>query len=174
MFVPSEGHKHGDCEIITKRSVIEFCYWKEGFYSELWHIEINATSSASKYKSDNSSFDLRDSLFGPPFACHAMQKLGVLYYNKNSVMPEKSCPEIIYFICFNPQVLHLCGNSGLTFKESSPACFQMIPYLTIFTTAMPKYQGKVPYIATSSFETAQLVKLSTWCVVTVSCKYGTL
>ena len=28
---------------------------------------------------------------------------------------------------------------------------------------MPKYQGKVPDMATSSFETAQLVGLSTMC-----------
>ena len=29
----------------------------------------------------------------------------------------------------------------------------MILFLTTFTIAMPKYQGKVPYMGTSSFET---------------------
>ena len=56
---------------------------------------------------------------------------------------QKNRLEIIHVMCFNLQVLHLCGNLGLTFKESSPVCFQMIPFLTIFTTAMLKYQGKV-------------------------------
>lgn len=61
-------------------------------------------------------------------------------------VPEKSLPGMINLMCFNLQVLHLYGNSGLTFKESSPVYFQMIPFLTIFTTAMLKYQGKVSYM----------------------------
>ena len=43
---PSEGHKHGGCKV-TETSVIEFCYWNEKvLLLEIWHIEINASSSA--------------------------------------------------------------------------------------------------------------------------------
>ena len=38
---------------------------------EIRHVEINASSSASK------SFNLRDSLLGPPFLCHATQTLEI-------------------------------------------------------------------------------------------------
>ena len=71
-WCPSEGHKHGGHKV-AETSVIEFLLFKRKFVTlELRNIKINTSSRArtiqlAKNVRDDSFFDLRKNLLGPPF-----------------------------------------------------------------------------------------------------------
>ena len=104
---PWEEHKHGGRKVpeisvlglLLKRKIV--------IALEIPDIGINA----SKIYSDNSSFDLSDTLLGPPFSCHATQKLrnsNVLCYNEKNPVELRHCEmsssyRVFYLMKLKPQ-----------------------------------------------------------------------